>query len=497
MQCLPRTFLEAIQVVRLLKIRYLWIDSLCIIQDSREDWEAESAIMGDLYHNAVLTIAAARGTDPTKGLFVTRNSWTTTPCRMDMLNLQHPQNASGPRPLYALPATVRIAHGPLMRRAWAYQEQILSRRCLLFSDDAIYWQCASSSRWERDLDFHGRAIRSTTNPDTQFLRTLEHRQPQQPNLHYCTDDSKLFLKSMREVDELPDTKSDISYNGDIRMSHTEALTQSDDPVVTWESMHLVWYGMVSNYANRDITVPSDRLPGISGLTSMFQSFVPTDRYIAGLWLADIHLGLLWNSFGEHLWTRRKVHPPQVYIAPSWSWASCTSQGAVYFIMLWTFRDWNMERQLFICENWTSCLKVQDAVCILRGKNPYGEIGFGTLKLEGLIADVDIPPDSHEWGGITVFAEQYRRNQDKNLRVIYLDPDGDYVHRTQCLVLAILTIGEAKRASKELHCPGTWCLVIEPTRLSTSEHPEFWRTGLAIVDPAYMEQHGKMTSLALV
>jgi Heterokaryon incompatibility protein (HET) len=58
LESMPLNYRDAVVTTRKLSFRYLWIDSLCIIQDSVEDWEAESAKMGEVYQNAQLTIAA-------------------------------------------------------------------------------------------------------------------------------------------------------------------------------------------------------------------------------------------------------------------------------------------------------------------------------------------------------------------------------------------------------------------------------------------------------
>ncbi|KAH8599532.1 heterokaryon incompatibility protein-domain-containing protein [Bisporella sp. PMI_857] len=54
---LPKTFQDAISITRKLKIRYLWIDSLCILQDDSADWDKELSKMSDIYKNSYLTIA--------------------------------------------------------------------------------------------------------------------------------------------------------------------------------------------------------------------------------------------------------------------------------------------------------------------------------------------------------------------------------------------------------------------------------------------------------
>lgn len=61
---LPPLFQDAIIITRQLGLRYLWIDSLCIIQDSLRDWETEAAKMASIYQNSYVTISA---TDASNG----------------------------------------------------------------------------------------------------------------------------------------------------------------------------------------------------------------------------------------------------------------------------------------------------------------------------------------------------------------------------------------------------------------------------------------------
>ncbi|KAF2639686.1 HET-domain-containing protein [Massarina eburnea CBS 473.64] len=69
---LPLLFQDVILICRALKIRYLWIDSLCIVQDSKDDWELESAKMVDIYSQSHLTIAASAFADPHTSIFSDR-----------------------------------------------------------------------------------------------------------------------------------------------------------------------------------------------------------------------------------------------------------------------------------------------------------------------------------------------------------------------------------------------------------------------------------------
>lgn len=72
---LTKTFQDAIQIALSLGLQYLWIDSLCIIQSSPEDWAKESVLMHSVCSGSAINIAAAGAEDGTKGCFI-------TPCQM-------------------------------------------------------------------------------------------------------------------------------------------------------------------------------------------------------------------------------------------------------------------------------------------------------------------------------------------------------------------------------------------------------------------------------
>lgn len=128
-------FAQAISIVRRLEIRYLWIDSLCIIQGDQTDWETESANMHEYYSNAFLNISAASSTDH------------STPFLTDREPIWHPfeVNTISQQRLYArrIPkATIPYDKGgKLFTRAWAYQEAALSPRSVHFANDDLVWEC--------------------------------------------------------------------------------------------------------------------------------------------------------------------------------------------------------------------------------------------------------------------------------------------------------------------------------------------------------------------
>jgi len=131
---LGRTFQDAIAVTRSLGERYLWIDSLCIIQDDRSDWMHESERMGTVFSSAYCVIAATAATS-------TQAGFLRSPPADRFVALPTPSGA----PLY-LCETVDdfrgdVEHAGLSRRGWVLQERALARRTIYFSSGQTYWEC--------------------------------------------------------------------------------------------------------------------------------------------------------------------------------------------------------------------------------------------------------------------------------------------------------------------------------------------------------------------
>jgi hypothetical protein len=137
MEKLPRTFLEALQFTSALGIPYLWIDSLCIVQDVKLDWEKEGAAMADIYMNCRICLAASLSSNSEGGLFARRGVGS---CRVGIVHFPR-----GPSlPLYARERpthNMRPRKYPLMDRAWVVQETFLSPRSLYFIDAEVIFEC--------------------------------------------------------------------------------------------------------------------------------------------------------------------------------------------------------------------------------------------------------------------------------------------------------------------------------------------------------------------
>ncbi|OAG06763.1 HET-domain-containing protein [Paraphaeosphaeria sporulosa] len=137
----PKTFRDAIEITRALGVPYLWIDSLCIIQDDQEDWETESRLMEQVYSNAYATIAASCATGTYDGFLKPRPS-------RDCLKIKRGITSA----IYVCDAiddfTRDVENGQLNRRGWVLQERALSRRTIYFADRQTYWECSQGVRCE-------------------------------------------------------------------------------------------------------------------------------------------------------------------------------------------------------------------------------------------------------------------------------------------------------------------------------------------------------------
>lgn len=133
-EALPKSFQDAIRVTRALGIQYLWIDSLCIIQDDEDDWAAEAGKMEDVFSEAYCTIAASSAESSLAGFLGGRKS-------RDVIGISTP----GGEPLYLAEYIddfcQDVENSVLSTRGWVLQERTLSRRTIYFTSTQVYWEC--------------------------------------------------------------------------------------------------------------------------------------------------------------------------------------------------------------------------------------------------------------------------------------------------------------------------------------------------------------------
>lgn len=138
---LPATFKDAIVTTRELGFRYLWIDSICIIQGPEGDFNVEAKRMEDVFSSAFCVIAASSSTGQCDGFLKPRQPRT-------YLALRRPNK----EPFYVCDHiddfNEDVLEGRLCKRAWVLQERALSHRTIYFTDGQTYWECGEGVRCE-------------------------------------------------------------------------------------------------------------------------------------------------------------------------------------------------------------------------------------------------------------------------------------------------------------------------------------------------------------
>jgi hypothetical protein len=143
---LPPTFQDAVLITRQLGIQYLWIDSLCILQDSKEDWMAESATMGRIYSQALLSLQV-NAPDSSKSVLnkeLSEKPWLKIPFAMLSRDLLGHIYLG-----YRASHGITIPSSTVNKRAWCLQENILCSRTLACGENGLIWSCRQEFATER------------------------------------------------------------------------------------------------------------------------------------------------------------------------------------------------------------------------------------------------------------------------------------------------------------------------------------------------------------
>jgi hypothetical protein len=359
----PLTFRHAIEVTRSLGIQYLWIDSLCIVQDDQQDWEIEAARMGDIYENAYATLFAERAKHCDDGLFQTAEDKNIVTDWIREIDYRNPQTneqhwilASFRHSYYpnSLEEAFCLVDKPishLQNRGWVMQEEILSRRKICFSGTELHWQCKSMSQCECGMK---------SLVDARFTNDL----------------TRNLLLTQRV---------DGSVTRGLSASSSNSKRKTTD-------LNRSWKKLVENYGNRRFTNDRDRLSALAGVASKLGRL--SQDYWAGIWREDVSDQLLWRGWNQEgaLCSR---HEP--YYAPTWSWASL--RGGIGFC---TFTEGGSHPTKKI---W----RIMDGSCQPASENPMGPVSMGMLRIRSKVAPVrieecegpasDMGRDVNEWMGI--------------------------------------------------------------------------------------------------
>ncbi|KAF2248472.1 HET-domain-containing protein [Trematosphaeria pertusa] len=256
---LPRTIQDAIKITAGLGYEFIWIDSLCIVQDDALEAQREIAKMPHIYSRAIVTIAAATAASASEGFLHERCADDTV---ITGIRLQH---SDGSTRMVGLvnraeddPAELKLM--PLEARGWALQERILSTRILQYHPRQLRFICQTTS--------------SGGSP-------------------YYTDG----------WDWLPD-------EGLLNIPRFPLPSAPRDEIERY------WERIVELYSNRKLTVDADRVLAISGIAARLGQLLGRHmKYVAGHWLYMLPRDLLWST--------QDPEPtiPDVWLGPSWSWTS--------------------------------------------------------------------------------------------------------------------------------------------------------------------------------
>ncbi|KAJ4395897.1 hypothetical protein N0V93_000113 [Gnomoniopsis smithogilvyi] len=262
---LPQTIQDAIRVTRELKIRYLWVDALCIIQES-DDWEREATRMPDIYKNAVVTISAAAAVDSHQGFLEDRQSLLMSQVLSSRFPVYKLESDDGnDEEMVTLTSIGEIFltqdadlgydlkefdDENINTRAWTLQEMWLAPRLVCFGTGLPRWICLKHDR-------------------TYGVDKVQPR--------YSFDKSHEVRRQIFTEGSSSGNNMEIAVNGHL---------DRDDFLSEWGILSI-------NYYRRKLTFKTDRMAAISGIAKEFEKLL-NDQYVAGLWKSSLPESLLWR-----------------------------------------------------------------------------------------------------------------------------------------------------------------------------------------------------------
>ncbi|KAF2679884.1 HET-domain-containing protein, partial [Lentithecium fluviatile CBS 122367] len=273
---LKRTFQDALYVTEKLGFRYIWIDSLCIVQDSPDnaDWKIEAAKMCEVYQNSTCNIGVSVAPQGDAGFLNRRNPNEFVPIKVRVpdswLTVENVKKYSDNHAYLQLYSYwTEMWKGKLFERAWVLQEQLLVRR------------------------------RNTPIGTKHELADTARR-----NVHCSLVRGKYFENATKVLE----ARCGPTATSLVTMPWFNVLEARSDQV------YYMWDRVITHFSRRQLSYPSDRLPAIQGIANEFEKKLK-DRYMAGLWEGDLVRSLTWAS------ERKYETIPDYSRAPSWSWAS--------------------------------------------------------------------------------------------------------------------------------------------------------------------------------
>ncbi|KAF2106202.1 heterokaryon incompatibility protein-domain-containing protein [Lophiotrema nucula] len=292
---LPQTIEDSCYLAWEMGYRYLWVDSLCIIQDSDDDRHDQILHMDAIYSSAALTIAAASSPNSNYGL-----PGISRPRRFR----QHVQEAKGgcfAIPFPSLASLEQDDHLVWNTRGWTFQEKIMSKRLLVMTDFQMYFRC-SNMVWCEDLAME--TVRLSTNRGRM----------DQP-LRWAADRSRNSHRApimQRGLDELAFMSNLVSI--------THIDTRRIAPVL------LNYTSVVSEFTRRSLSNPRD---GVNAVMGVLNTLEETGAFYHGLPDRYLDVALLWHV---PLGSEVSLKDTDAAWFPSWSWAAWNlPQGCLWML----------------------------------------------------------------------------------------------------------------------------------------------------------------------
>lgn len=332
---IPQTIRDAVSATHQLGFRYLWVDSFCIIQDSREDKTREISQMRRIFRDAYITLIASSAPSASAGFLQDR-----PPSEDPRIPFHCQDGRLGSVSLVPLNGGYNLDDEPVNQRAWCLEERLLSPRKLVYASDTLQYHCQTK------ISYVGDAI--AVDLPAQRL----------PNA--------MFLSDIRLATAVP----------------TMTPLQKRD-------MRWAWADTLSNYTKRTVTHQKDKLEAIAGVAEQFHRVWTGSRYLAGLWEEFLVQDLQWMKT-----TDTPLRPrPEVYLGPSWSWASVDGHVTMYHSLDRLLNPPDDERGAV--EDIKACEVVGCEVALRDERLAYGRVTSAKLTIRAAMVETTWAPGGSE------------------------------------------------------------------------------------------------------
>ncbi|KAL9043900.1 MAG: hypothetical protein Q9214_002929 [Letrouitia sp. 1 TL-2023] len=190
---IPPTMSNAIQLVKDIGQRYLWVDSLCIVQDDNNDKQQQLPIMDSIFSNAELVVVVAAGSDANAGI-------PGIQCNQRDIS-QQIETINGTQFITAQPGILQaLGQSVWNSRGWTFQEAILSRRALVFTENLVLWNCQTDI-WREDMTCESSVARLGIS-ETNSLKAHLFRRYLCRTRNYCEIVEKFSQRTLKEEGDI-------------------------------------------------------------------------------------------------------------------------------------------------------------------------------------------------------------------------------------------------------------------------------------------------------